>query len=328
MKIWVFNTPSKKAVGFVYSSLQNGFSRFGWSYVDTADLKLMNERGWRNLTESEQDCYKRSWFLMGIEAGDWIVHVNVPEWGKCTAEKVKSGYEFDINKNEIGDFRHTIPIDVSTLITFNRNDKNVSPYISRRLKLQGHYWRIYDNKEFLQSIENLKNNSVKLDEEITHGLYYLKNDIKPQLSKITSLIQKNHPGKKLESFLSKVFENIPNVNNVKINGSGWGTDYGADLIVSYTSGLPINGLQVEEILVVQVKSFTGTHYSTEAVDQIGTAIKKYNANAGLIISTANASEELIKNIEELVSEIEKPVGLICGEEAATFVLKYGLEYIV
>jgi hypothetical protein len=30
----------------------------------------------------------------------------------------------------------------------------------------------------------------------------------------------------------------------------------------------------------------------------------------------------------LESEIEKPVGLICGEEVAAFVLKYGLEYIV
>jgi hypothetical protein len=336
MTIWVFNTPdSPEAVEFVYASLKQGFSRFGWSYVDTADLKVMDQKGWDNLTEAEQDCYNRAWFLLGVEKDDWVVHVNVPEWGTCTAGKVKSGYQFDKNTNRIGagtytetgDFRHMVELDASTFITFNRNDPNVSPYISRRLKLQGHYWRIYDTGRFIQTIENLKNNTVKADDKKAPG-YYLRNEIKPQLSKITSLIQDNNPEKKLETFTAKIFEHIPNVNAVKVNGSGWGTDYGADLIVNYTSGLPINGLQTDETLVVQVKSFTGTHYSTEAVEQIKTAIKKYNATAGLILSTAQASEELLKNIEELQSEMEKPIGLICGEDVAAFVLKYGLEYIL
>jgi len=327
VKVWVFNTPPKNAIEFVSSSLKAGFSRFGWSYSDMADLKMMNEKGWSNLSTEEQKCWKKTWFLLEIESGDWIVHVNVPGWGKCTAGKVKAGYEFD-KESGIGDFRHMIELDSTTIITFDRNDPNVLPYISRRLKLQGHYWKIRDNDRFLKSIENLKNGTVQLDEKTTAGLFHLKSEIKPQLSKITSLIHENHPGKKLEEFMCKVLENIPGVNNVKMNGSGRGTDYGADLIVRYTSGLPITDLQTEETLVVQIKSFAGIHYSTNVVKEIEIAIKKYEASAGLIISTAVASDELIEKVERLRLDINKPVGLICGEEVAAFVLKYGLEHVI
>ena len=36
------------------------------------------------------------------DSGDWIVHVNIPEWGKCTAAQVISTYEFDKEHNSIG----------------------------------------------------------------------------------------------------------------------------------------------------------------------------------------------------------------------------------
>jgi len=335
MNIWVIKAPSyEEQVDFVYASLKKGISRYGWSCIKNADMIKLNEKGWENLKKKEKECFV--WFLLDIEKGDWIIHVNVPEWGKCTAGKVIETYKWDEKPNKIGvgdysengDFRHTFKLDINSIIEFDRNDSNITPYVSRRLKLQGSHWRIYETEQFIRSINNLKKNVLKTNSNVEYGLYYLKEDIKPSLGNIADSVQKNHPGKNLEELLSIIFKKIPNVISVNINGSGFGTDYGADLIITYLAGLPITGLQKEEILVVQVKSFTDVHYELNAVEQIETAIKKYNASAGLIISTAIASEELIKKIEGTQEKLNIPIGLMCHEEVATFILKYGSEYLL
>lgn len=41
MAIWVFNDPGHEYCEFIKNSLQQGISRFGWSYHDTADLKVI-----------------------------------------------------------------------------------------------------------------------------------------------------------------------------------------------------------------------------------------------------------------------------------------------
>jgi predicted Mrr-cat superfamily restriction endonuclease len=336
MTVWVFNTPQGEGeVDFVYSSLQKGISRYGWSYVNTADLRKMENKEWEELDEAEARCWNRGRFLLEVEKGDWIVHINVPEWGLCTAGQVVEPYKFDPKKNSIGiddysdggNFRHMLGIDTKTLITFDRNNENVTPYISRRLKLRGAHWRIYETDEFLKSLEDVRNNAVSLPENVTRGLYYLREDLKTHLAEITKAIQKNHPGKKLEEFIAMIFEKVPNVITVNQNGSGGGTDYGADIIVTYSTGLPINGLQQEAVTVIQVKSFTGTHWSDKAVEQIKTGINKYEASSGLIITTAESSDELLKSIEKAQEQIEKPIALMAGEDVAMFVLKYGAEYI-
>jgi len=79
---------------------------------------------------------------------------------------------------------------------------------------------------------------------------------------------------------------------------------------------------------VQVKSYTGQHWETGAVEQIETAIKKFQADAGLIITTAESIDNLEKAIEDLSNKLNKPVGLIAGEDVAKFVLKYGGQFIL
>jgi len=335
MNVWVIKAPDdEKQLDFVYSSLKKGISRYGWSCIENADMIKLNERGWDNLKKKEKECYV--WFLLEIKKGDWIVHVNVPEWGLCTSGKVTETYKWDDKPNKIGvgeysengDFKHTIGLEIDSIIEFDRNDPNITPYVSRRLKLQGSHWQIYETEQFIRSINNYKKNAVKVKSNVEYGLYHLKEDIIPHLGGIVNSIQKNHPGKKLEELLCKIFEKVPNIINVKMNGSGFGSDFGADLIITYSTGLPIRGLQKEEVLVVQIKSFEGVHYELNAVEQIETAIKKYNANAGLIISTAIASNELIKNVEKTQEKINKPIGLMCHEEVSTFILKYGSEYLL
>ena len=75
--------------------------------------------------------------------------------------------------------------------------------------------------------------------------------------------------------------------------------------------------------MVQVKSYEGEHWSTNAVNQIKTAIDKFEATAGMIITTANSTPHIEEEIDKVSNELNIPISLIAGENVAKFVLKYG-----
>jgi hypothetical protein len=317
-------------------SIRAGTSRFGWSYVDTANLLSLRDKPWQQMTEKEQNCWAKANFLLGIEKGDWVVHINVPCWGACITGRVDGSYSFDKNQNEFGDYRHLLKVDRTSIIEFDRNDERVHPVIGSRLKLQGRYWTIQFEDEFLQTLQNLKSEQPPKQESESAGISYLRKDLSPLLKDITARIQKNHPGGKLEGFIADILRKIPNVVEVREHGQhkGWGSDNGADLIVSYRSGLSVANLEKQETLVVQVKSYTGQHWETEAVEQIETAIKEFQANAGLIITTAEPTERLERAVDDLTTKLAKgendgglnkqvPIGLVAGEDVAKLALKYG-----
>ena len=326
---------------FLVNSLYNGVVKFGWSYLDsnneTSDLNILKNKDWEAMTKDEIICYKKSAFLLDIKKGDWIVQINLPEWGKCIAGQVTEEYQFGKGCPVCDDFRHELQIDKNTIVEFDRNDDNVLPLISRRLKLQGAHWQIYAKDEFLQSIKNLREpDPIRLKQSDTKELYHLRNDFSTLLGEITSKIHNNNPEKKLEHFLAEVFRRVPNVIEVLEYGQnkGFGTDFGADLIVNYRAGISILNRERTEKMVVQIKSYEGEHYGTEAVEQIETAINKFNADCGLLITTGTTTKILEKALEELSNRLSEdgnkviPVELIAGSDVARFVLKYATDLLL
>lgn len=311
MTIWAFNkADDERAREQIYQSVINGKSRFGWSQKDEHNLKLKD-----NWT----DWHSKQLFLLQIEKGDWIVHINTPVWGKCIAAQVMSGYEFDdgLECDWGPDFRHVFEIDVNSIVEFSRRDPNVLPSVN--LNPRQRYHRIYAVEDFLNSIENLKHNKVNLNNGESKEEYHLKDKTDKYLKEITGLIHEMHKSKNLERFLAKVFRKIPGVIDVNENGFGWGTDYGADLIVTIRAS--IGNLDFENKIVVQVKSFDGEHYDLEAVEQVKTAIEKYDATAGMIITTAQRTEVLENKIQDISNEISCPIDLLSGEDVAKLVIK-------
>ncbi|GAB6064374.1 restriction endonuclease [Deferrisoma palaeochoriense] len=320
MTIWAFNKPGDEYLQFVVKSLRDGVSRFGWSYFEGADLEDLKKKSWGDMDDDEKKVWAKASFLLDIQKDDWIVHINVPRWGFCSAARVQGEYYFDkSSQNE--DYRHCVPVDKSSIVEFDRNDPNVHPLVSRKLKLRGRYWRVYCEKEFFESINRLKESCISLGDE-QKGLYYLKQELSEPLGDIAQIIHKTHDGKNLERFLAAVFREVPFVEDVIENGFGWGTDYGADLIVEYHSGLPVPGLEKTEKLVVQIKSYEGEHWDTSAVDQIEEAIAKYDADAGLILTTAQKTNNLQKAVDQRSEMLQKPISVLAGEDLAKFVLKY------
>ena len=323
--IWAFNTPDDENIPFVYDSVRKGRSRFGWSYVKTADLRKLDPRPWAELTEDETICFRKAHFLLDINPADWIVHINVPSYGQCVAARVTGGYDFEA-ETPTGNFRHYIPVDPDTVIEFDRTSPNVLPIIEQKLKLRGKYWRIYAKDEFLQSIENLKANKVSAEEGVTKQLFYLRRQLDDHLREITSSIHGTHLRKHLEDLVAQIFQRMPMVTHVKVNKSGWGTDHGADLIVEYRIGLPIPDLERDGKLVVQVKSFEDDHWETGAVDQLETAIEKYEATAGLLVTTGEQTDQLKNAMNKLRDKVAPKgvdVGIVAGRDVARFMLRFG-----
>lgn len=311
MNVWAFNAAEDQSTrDLLMESLRGGKSRFGWSQEDKHDLRIPN-----NWT----DWHSRQRFLLEIERGDWIVHINTPTWGQCIAAQATGGYDFDLGLVcDWGvDFRHCIPIDIATLVEFDRCDPNVLPTVNLRPRQR--YHRIYATDDFVRSIENLKGNKISLTVGQSAGEFHLIEKTEKFLTEISSLIQEMNRSKNLERFLAKVFRRIPSVINVHENGFGWGTDFGADLIVTIRTSIEM--LDLENTLVVQVKSYSGAIYDLNAVDQIRTAIEQYKAAAGMIVTTAVKTEQLEMKIAEVANALGVPIDLLSGDDLARFVLR-------
>lgn len=310
----------------ILTSLRNGEGRFGWSYIKSADLrelkKRVDENGWDSLTDEEKDCYQA--FLLDIKPDDYVIYINVPEWGKCTVAKVMGPYQW---KFEEDDFNHRFSVDPNTVYVFDRNDAFVHPALRSRLKLQGRWWRIYLKEEFADLLKELRKGIESSNRTPETNLRFLSNEIQPSLLKITQQIHHTHPNYDLECLLAEVFKKIPGVIDAKWQGGAG--DHGADILVTFDGGLPIPGLEKQSVLVVQVKSYEGDHWDSKAVEDIKRAFEHYpEANMGLIISTADSLTTTVeKELDELKEESGKPVAVLVGAEVAAFFLRYGAKLL-
>jgi Restriction endonuclease len=307
----------------IFDSLQKGEGRYGWSTVESADLYVLRQRietdGWSSLSNQEKNCYQD--FLLDLKIGDYVVYINVPTYGKCTLAKVSAPYFWRWD-GEDADFNHRFLIDTETILTFDRNHALVRPALSARLKLQGRYWRIHAKKEFLELLSLPLYSMVETAKRnISDNKKFLRFDIKPLLLEITKTIQETNPNTDLERLIAEAFERVPNVKEVKLQGGAG--DHGADILLTYESGLPIAGLEIQSQCVVQVKSFQGVHDNLQAVKDIERAFNRYpNADMGMIVSTGKPSEALEAAISELQEKSKKPIRLLANDDLAAFILKY------
>lgn len=107
---------SKYWTPLILNELKNGRARFGWAYKDELDAVLIKGKlenvGWNGLTEDEKGCWSHCAFLLEVKANDFFVYINMPTYGKCSAVKIKGGYEFfagwDKEKSMISDIRSRV----------------------------------------------------------------------------------------------------------------------------------------------------------------------------------------------------------------------------
>ena len=331
MNIYAYGTPERDDdIKFIYDSLmdkEKPISRYLYSWFSNCDLNRLKKMEWQNMNKDEQKSWYNSHWLLDFKPGDWIMHINVPEYGLVTAAQINSDYFYQDNlPNDRQDGRHCFY--VHNVFTFDRNDTHVHRMLSARLKLRGHLWRIKGCDEPFEELLKFLNSDNKIDVDES---WFLTKEIKDDFHKITETIQRNNPGKDLEVFLSKVFGEIPGVTRVEKNGFGWGTDNGADLIIKYQKGLLEDYEEPERTMVVQVKSYQNEHWETNAVKQLETAIEKFNASVGMLMTTGKTTKPLEEAMDKLAEKMMKKnvsVHLIADVDFAIFVMKYGMKYII
>lgn len=308
----------------VSHSLQQGEGRFGWSYIENADLHHLKDKaeknGWCSLSAEEKDCYQG--FLLDIKPDDYVVYINVPEWGQCTLARVTEPYFW---KKGDTDFNHRFHVEPDSVRVFDRNDAIVSRRLSAKLKLQGRWWRLYDRDLFSQLQKDLDAGKAGQPSTLNTRLGQLRQELDPVLGEITRLVQKHNPNVDLEELIARVFQAVPDVCDVQRQRGR--ADNGADILVTFESGLPVTGLGGQQTCIVQIKSFEGEHGSKDAIKQIEQAFEYYqalNPAMGLIISTADrATPEFEQELDAASDRLKKPIGLLMGADVAAFILKHG-----
>lgn len=315
---------SEHYIPIIYEELRNGKARFGWSYFNEADLRVIkrkiNDKGWDSLSKEEKDAWTHAHFMLEyVRKGDYFVYINMPEYGKCTIVKITGEYDFSeiqYSDKKWNDFRHCMSCEF--IATFDRSSNIVHPYLRRRLSLQRAWWRVYAKKEFEELLQLLK--TGKQGKEADERF---EEEMNKYLDKISEELYRVFPGKNLEDLLIDVFKNLPNVKDVQK-----GPDVnGADLEIEFESGVEIEGLQKTELCAVQVKSYEGEiGYTQEAIDDIRKAFTSNpDYTCGLIVSTAlKMTADFEKELEKLRKETGKDVGILLGKDLARLIVKYGI----
>jgi len=310
----------------VYASLQAGVGRFGWSYAPNADLRrlsrLAEQKGWDALSDAEKDCYQE--FLLELKSDDYVVYVNLPEWGKCTLVRVTGAYYW---RQLADDFNHCFSVDPASVAVFSRNDSVVHPALAARLKLQGRYWRIYCDAEFNALLGTLSGAKLGKAATADDNLAFLAQEVRPHLAQVVQAIHHTHPNFSLERLFERLFRRLPGVRDVR--AARGRADLGADLIVITEQAHPLTGDIQQGTILVQVKSYEGVHDDPGAADGLRKAFQHYpEATEGMIVSTADASTRTFDDaVEALRSETNRPIAVLLGNDLAAFVVRHGWDLL-
>jgi hypothetical protein len=189
----------------VYKEIKGGKSRFGM---------------WDQEVSLREQYHGRNGFLLRIQEGDWIIHVNSPTYGHCVAAQATGEYDFDDGiECEWGrDFCNFIPVNPESIIEFERSDPNVVPSVNLTPMRRGQ--RVLQVEDFLRSLENIRNDRFPEDFGESRAVVHLKERVQEELlPRITELIHQMNRSKEFERFLHRIFKAMPNVESIQ-NGFG------------------------------------------------------------------------------------------------------------
>jgi len=321
----------------LFNELKQGIARYGWSYEDDADLQLIRKLksggNVQSKTPNQEQSYiwKRTSFLLDLEEGDYLVYINLPEYGKCTIAKVLGGgYSFDggIRCHSEGgmvykDFRHCLPVQF--INTFDRRGSLVHPHLYRRLVLQGNHWQVSAEDEFNDLLKALEEGRKETERTFEITLDQLKNELESPCKEIAKKVLHVFPNKSLEELIEHVLKSIPEVFEDSVKILKGRADKGADLVFEYKNEI----VEVVERVAVQAKAYEGKMQYKRAVDDIRRAFDSDDSfTQGLIVSTADdVSDEIEAELDRLRNQSGKPIGLLYGAEFARWVMRHGKELI-
>ena len=149
---WAIRTDTGNNRPYIWSELQSGRLRQGWSRRPDEDLEVIEEmlRIGGRLTAGQKEAWRRNRLLIGtqeggVAPGDYLVLPHLPTHGLLTVVVVNGAYRFSIDsgRNWLGrpDFGNILPVKIVSA-PISRYDPSVSHELRRRLRPRQPMWRL------------------------------------------------------------------------------------------------------------------------------------------------------------------------------------------
>lgn len=149
-RYWAMHTWERSAVGekqraYIWAEVQRGRMRQGWGWDPEQDLNVIaraRHEG-RPLTDVQHQAWRAHPMLGGddgMQYGDPVVLVAVPEWNQHVIVEVVGPYEFDVDAS-ITDYGHLLPVRL-VAGPIGRYDGRLSPTLRHALNNRTRLWRI------------------------------------------------------------------------------------------------------------------------------------------------------------------------------------------
>jgi hypothetical protein len=288
-RAWAMRTSrnSEDHRAFVRNELSKGRLRQGWGYVPKQDLRLVRTRieevGWTNLTEEEQEAWGH-WKMLGTASanpdetmliGDIVLVPNVPEDGVFTLCKITGGYDYAIDP-VIHDLGHMLPVKVLTPGGVANTYEGVSSDLRRSLRCRSRLWWVGDHAASIEGIlaKAEAGQNANFREATDHSIRAnssVARQIRVSLDGLAEAIE----GPLRATLQSAEWEPVlraalvPLLRDVEVLHTGGPADRGADLEIHVPNPFDPNEPWV---IAVQVKDYAG-QIGADVAEQLEQAIK-------------------------------------------------------
>jgi hypothetical protein len=314
---WVMRTDHNRR-GYIRDEIAQGRLRQGWGYAEEQDLNLIAEElgrnGWRvgALSETERQAWRNQRMWPGhwgrINIGDLIIVPKMPTDRQWTIVEVTGDYRFEIS-SEWEDYGHVLPVEVVRDAVSNAN-RGVSSRLQRTMRNRGRLWSI---TAYAADVDEL----LALDSPIDRpdsSLERLQDVMSDSLEFMRQRMADKFGGNENEDPVHRLLERLYAPDTVERRSGPH--ERGADFEITR-----VDPLGVSFTTVVQLKTFQGLIDDLHALDQIALAVEQYQADAGVILTTADdETDEFRQARESLAEQLNVKVYLVAGDELARLFL--------
>ena len=142
----------------VFTELQDGRARIGWSSEDGQDLRLIQEMICQNgqLNQIQLKARRCLGFFTNVVSDDYLIYPHQPQRGQFSVVQVTGDYDYSPAEEHLEwDFRSFRPCSLITPESINLYDEIVPSQLRHRLGVQGRFSQVNNTEPFFDFLRSL-----------------------------------------------------------------------------------------------------------------------------------------------------------------------------
>ena len=305
-----------KPVEGVFDELVAGKARIGWSWCDDLDLRKIQDKWGRNLSEDQRKAKKCLGFLTRVHKDDYLLYPHQPERPKFAVVRVAGEYGYDDGLDS-GDFRSFRPCVLLTETPVRWDDEIVEAALKGRLGSLSRFEEMSDIAPLLGFLDSLPQAGQPRDGTNRASVGRIHKRLRDGLP---DMLRREFSRADLSRRLcADLFERM-GYSYVVQEGP---TEAGSDIVVTVGDTLlPDDGFRVG----IQVFSYEGEvdeYRLTEKLNQLLDGWEDNSLKYGVLLTTARpaaSAKAMLANHNK--DNLARQVKLIDGDALADLFLKH------